>query len=155
MSVDREAHPDGDACSLPSVGRRSDPAADVIARLIQAQRIAVVGLSDDPMRTANRIAHFLRSIGREIVPVNPNYQTVMGVRCYPTVASIPGKVDLVDVFRRAQFTPAVVEDAIAARAGGVWLQSGIVNPESRRIAEEAGIDYVEDRCLMVEIMHSR
>jgi predicted CoA-binding protein len=150
--MSEESH---EACPLPSSNRRNDPEAEVIARLIRAKRIAVVGLSDDPMRTANRIAQFLRSVGREVVPVNPNYTKVMGMTCYPSLASIPGKVDLVDVFRRAQFTPAVVEDAIIARAGGVWLQSGIVNAESRRIAGEAGIDYVEDRCLMVEIMHAR
>lgn len=129
--------------------------AETIARLIQAKRIAVVGLSDDPMRTANRIAHFLRSAGRKVIPVNPNYSTVMSVKCYPTVASIPERVDLVDVFRRAQFCPAVVEDAIQAKAGGVWLQSGIVNADAQRLAEEAGLDYVEDHCLMVEIMHGR
>ena len=144
-----------EACPLPSSNRRNDPEAATVARLIRGQRIAVVGLSDDPMRTANRIAHFLRSVGREVIPVNPNYETVMGVKCYPTVASIPEKVDVVDVFRRAQFCAAVVEDAIRAKAGGVWLQSGIVSSEAKRLAEEAGMDYVEDRCLMVEIMHAR
>jgi predicted CoA-binding protein len=145
----------GEACPLPSSNRSTDPEADLIARLIRARRIAVVGLSDHSYRPAYQIASYLKSIGREVIPVNPNFDRVMGTQCYPNVASIPGKVDLVDVFRRAQFCPAVVEDAIAARAGGVWLQSGIVSLEARRLAEDAGIDYVEDRCLMVEIAHAR
>lgn len=151
------SHPDEDidACPLPSSNRSNDPAADAIARMLKGKRIAVVGLSDKRSRTAHRIAEFLRSAGREVVPVNPNYQQVMGVRCYPSVASVPGKVDVVDVFRRAQFCADVVRDAIEAGAGGVWLQSGIVNDEARWLAEEARIDYVEDRCLMVEIMHAR
>ena len=127
---------------------------DAMRRVLRGQRIAVVGLSDNPMRAAHRIAQFLRSIGREVIPVNPRFETVMGLRCYPTIASIPEKVDLVDVFRRAEFCPDVVRDAIDAKAGGVWLQSGIVSSEARHLAEEAGLDYVEDHCLMVEIMHA-
>ncbi|MBC8106935.1 MAG: CoA-binding protein [Anaerolineae bacterium] len=144
-----------DACPLPSSNRSNDPEADAIARMLRGKRIAVVGLSDKRSRTAYRIAEFLRSVGREVVPVNPNYEQVMGLRCYPSVASVPGEVDVVDVFRRAEFCADVVRDAIEANAGGVWLQSGIINDEARRLAEEAGIDYVEDRCLMVEIMHAR
>ena len=144
-----------DACPLPSSNRSNDPEADSIARMLKGKRIAVVGLSDKRSRTAHRIAEFLKSTGREVVPVNPNYDEVMGVRCYPTIASVPGKVDVVDVFRRAEFCADVVRDAIEAGAGGVWLQSGIINDEARRLAAEAGIDYVEDHCLMVEIMHAR
>ncbi|MBC8109328.1 MAG: CoA-binding protein [Anaerolineae bacterium] len=123
-------------------------------RMLRGQRIAVVGLSDNPSRAAHRIAQFLRSDGREVIPVNPNFDEVMGVRCYPTVASIPETVDVVDVFRRSEFCADVVRDAIDAKASGVWLQSGIINTEARHLAEEAGLGYVEDRCLMVEIMHA-
>jgi len=144
-----------EACPLPSSNRSNDPEADTITRMLRGKRIAVVGLSDNRSRTAHRIAQFLRSTGREVVPVNPNHDEVMGVRCYPTVASVPGKVDVVDVFRRAEFCADVVRDAIEAKAGGVWLQSGVFNDEARQLAEKAGIDYVEDRCLMVEIMHAR
>lgn len=144
-----------DACPLPSSNRSNVPEADAITRMLKGKRIAVVGLSDNQSRTAHRVAEFLRSTGREVVPVNPNYEEVMGVRCYPTIASVPGNIDVVDVFRRAEFCDDVVRDAIEAGAGGVWLQSGIINDEARRLALEAGIDYVEDRCLMVEIMHAR
>ena len=74
----------------------------------------------------------------------------MGLRCYPTVASIPEKVDVVDVFRRAEFCADVVRDAIAAGAKGVWLQTGIISDEARQLAAEAGIDFVQDRCMKVE-----
>ena len=154
MSRQESPDPTGEACPLPSSNRSNDPEADAVARMLRGRRIAVVGLSDNRSRAAHRIAQFLRSIGREVVPVNPNYQEVMGVQCYPTIASVPGKVDVVDVFRRAEFCADVVRDAIEAGAGGVWLQSGLINAEARRLAEEAGIDYVEDRCLMVEIMHA-
>src|SRR4051812_33903372 len=143
-----------ESCPLPSSNRRADSAAEVVARLITAKRIAVVGLSDDTSRAAWMIASYLQSAGREVIPVNPNFAELMGVKCYPTMQAIGERVDLVDVFRRPQFCPAVVEDAIAAGAAGVWLQSGIVSREARRLAEEAGIDYVENRCLMVEMMHA-
>src|SRR4051812_30625182 len=146
---------DHEACPLPSSNRRADPDGETIARLLNTHRIAIVGLSDNAHRAAWMIASYLRDAGKEVIPVNPNFQQVMGLKCYPSVQSIPGKVDLVDVFRRAQFCPAVVEDAIAAHAGGVWLQSGIVSPEARRLAQEAGLDYIENRCLMVEHMHAR
>src|SRR4029079_13759963 len=135
----------GEACPLPSSNRGNDPEREIIRLLLQSRRIAVVGLSNDQHRAAWMIASYLPSVGREVVPVNPNCIEVMGLKCYPAVQSIPGKVDLVDVFRRAIFGLSVVEDAIAARAGAVWLQSGIVSPEARRLAEEAGLDYIENR----------
>jgi predicted CoA-binding protein len=142
-----------ESCPLPSVNRSSD--AQVLARLLKANRIAVVGLSADTTRAAWRVAQYLREVGKEIIPVNPLFPTLMGLTCYPGVSTVPGRVDLVNVFRRAEFCPGVVEDAIAACASGVWLQSGIVSIEARRLSDKAGIDYVEDRCLMVEHMHAR
>src|SRR4051812_24867082 len=142
-----------ESCPLPSSNRRVDPEWEIIARMLRAQKIAVVGLSTGTSRAAWMIASYLQTEGRIVIPVNPNFDEVMGLKCFPTVQAIGERVDLVDVFRRAQFCPAVVEDAIAARAGGVWLQSGIVSREARRIAEEAGIEYVEKRCLMIEMMH--
>lgn len=113
----------------------------------------MVGLSDNPMRAAWRVASYLKSAGKEIIPVNPNFQELMGMRCYPNVSAIPGRVDVVDVFRRPEYCADVARDAITAGAKGIWLQSGITSAEARRLAEEAGLDYVEDHCLMVEHMH--
>src|SRR4051812_42518378 len=111
---------DGESCPFSS----SSDSREVIARLIHAKRIAVVGLSDDTTRAAWMIASFLREAGREVIPVNPKFTTLLGLKCYPSVQAIGERVDLVDVFRRSQFCPETVEDAVAAHAGGIWLQSG-------------------------------
>lgn len=141
---------EGDACSLPT--NPASPDAGVVRRMLEAKRIAVVGLSDDPSRPSYDVARYLRSAGKEIVPVNPNHETVMGLKCYPSLADVGGKIDLVDVFRRPEYCADVARDAVAAGAKGIWLQSGIRSPEARAIAQRAGIDYVEDRCLKVEHM---
>jgi uncharacterized protein len=140
----------GESCPLPSDER--DPDARAIARMLQARRIAVVGLSDDPSRPSFGVASYLISVGKEVFPVNPNHEQVLGVKCYRSLAEVPGPIDLVDVFRRPQFVADVVRDAIAAGARGVWLQSGITSAQARQLATGAGIDFVENRCLMVEHM---
>lgn len=127
--------------------------AEVIARLLRGRRIAVVGASDKPMRPANYVPSYMMDHGYDIIPVNPLYSTVWGRRCYARLEDVPGKIDVVNVFRRSEFCAAVTQEAIDAGASGVWLQSGIVSDEARRLAEQAGIDYVEDRCIMVE--HTR
>jgi hypothetical protein len=98
------------------------------------------------------VASYLKSVGKEIIPVNPNYTTVMGLRCYPSLEQVPGPIDVVDVFRRPEYCADVVRSAVAIGAKGVWLQSGIVSPEAERIAREAGVDFVQDRCMKVDHM---
>jgi len=139
-----------DACPLPTnpAGRE----ADVVRRMLAAKRVAVVGLSDDPSRASHGVASYLQSVGKEIVPVNPNYDRVLGLKCYPSLEEVPGPIDVVDVFRRPEFCADVVRSAVAVGAKGVWLQSGIVSEEARRIAAEAGIDFVQDRCMKVDHM---
>lgn len=112
--------------------------------------IAVVGCSDRPWRDSNRIAGFLIRQGYKVYPVNPTLDSALGLKCYPTIASIPEKVDLVDVFRRPQYIPEVVEDAIAAGAGAIWLQLGITHPEAEERARQAGLDVISDLCIAVE-----
>lgn len=121
-----------------------------VGKLVNARRIAVVGLSPDPARDSYVVAAYLQLVGKEIIPVNPNVREVLGLKAYPSLADIPGKVDLVDVFRRAEFCPEVTRQAIAIGAPAVWLQLGIVSPESRKLASEAGLWYVEDRCILIE-----
>ncbi len=142
-----------DACPLPT--RPSDNEAAVLGRLLAARRVAVVGLSDDPSRPSHDVARYLQSAGIEVLPVNPNYSTVLGLKCYPSLAEVPGQVDVVDVFRRPEFCADVVRDAIAAGAKGVWLQSGIRSEEAKQLAAGAGIDFVQDRCMKVEHMFRR
>jgi uncharacterized protein len=139
-----------DACPLP--GKLPDDQDAVVRRLLAARRIAVVGLSDDPGRPSHDVARYLQSVGKEIIPVNPNHAWVLGVKCYSSLAAIPGPVDVVDVFRRPEFCAQVVREAVAAGAKGVWLQTGIVSDEAERVAAEAGIDFVQDLCMKVEHM---
>jgi predicted CoA-binding protein len=118
--------------------------------LAEAEVIAVVGASRDPMKPAHSVPLQMKRNGWRIIPVNPFVDEVFGERAYKTLADIEEPVDLVDIFRPAADAVDVVRQAVAIKAPAVWLQSGIVSAEARRIAEEAGIDYVEDRCLAVE-----
>jgi predicted CoA-binding protein len=139
-----------DSCPLPP---RGEGERAVIKRLLGALRIAVVGLSDDPSRPSHGVAEYLIRAGKQVIPVNPNHETVLGLTCYARLEDVDGPIDLVDVFRRPQYCAAMVESAIRLGAKGVWLQSGIRSPEARHLALEAGLDYIEDRCLMVELMY--
>lgn len=140
-----------DACPLPFEPEEKAE-ADAIRRMLAAKRIAVVGLSDDPSRPSYGVAAYLRSAGKEVIPVNPTHATVMGLKSYPSLEAVPGPIDVVDVFRRPEHVPDVVRSAVAVGAKGVWLQSGIVSDEARAVARKAGIDFVEDRCMKVDHM---
>jgi predicted CoA-binding protein len=118
--------------------------------LAEADVIAVVGASRDPHKPAHNVPLQLLRFGWEIIPVNPFVDEVFGVRTVPTLADLPKPVDLVNIFRPAADAVELVRQAVAGKAPAVWLQTGIVSAEARRIAEGAGIDYVEDRCLAVE-----
>ncbi|MFY1675028.1 CoA-binding protein [Plantactinospora sp. WMMB334] len=118
--------------------------------LAEAGVIAVVGASRDPGKPAHSVPLLMQRHGWRIIPVNPVADELFGEPVYRSLAEIPHPVDLVDVFRPAEDAVAVVRDAVAIGAPAVWLQLGIVSGEARRIAEEAGIDYVEDACLAVE-----
>jgi predicted CoA-binding protein len=138
-----------DFCPLPSDAGSGTAA---IRRMLSARRIAIVGLSDNLSRPSSGVAHYLVSAGREIVPVNPKCRTVMGLQCYPSLEAVPGKIDLVDVFRRSEFCPDVARSAVAVGAKGLWLQSGVVSPEAEAIARNAGLDFVQDRCIKVSMI---
>jgi predicted CoA-binding protein len=118
--------------------------------LKNTKTIAVVGYSDRPDRPSYQIAQFLQRRGYDVYPVNPTLQTVDGKTCYPTVESIPVQIDLVDVFRRPEYTEAVVDDAIAAGAKAVWLQLGIHNDRAVQKAVDAGLDIVTNLCIKIE-----
>lgn len=115
--------------------------------------IAVVGLSSDRSRASNHVAEYLQKQGYRIVPVNPSCDQVLGETCYPDVASIPFAVDLVDIFRRSEAVPPIVDEAIAAGAKGVWMQEDVVNPGAAEKARNAGLLVVMDRCILKE--HTR
>lgn len=124
-----------------------------IAKILSSTKtIAVIGASSDRTRPSFGVSRYLQRAGYRIIPVNPGETEVLGERAYAALADVPEKVDLVAVFRRPQFAPRVVEEAIAKGVPAVWLQSGIISEEARRLAESAGLDFVMDRCLMVEHM---
>ena len=118
--------------------------------LRETKTIAVVGLSSDPMRPSFGIAQALQHYGYRIIPVNPRETEVLGEKSYASLSEIPVPVDLVNVFRRPEQTPAVARDAVALGAKALWLQSGIENDEAEAIAVAGGLDYQSDRCIMVE-----
>jgi predicted CoA-binding protein len=109
--------------------------------------IAVVGLSSNPERDSNAIARYLQQNGYRIIPVNPNESEVLGEKSYPDLRSVPEAIEVVDVFRRAEDVPPIVEQAIGVGVKAVWMQTGIVNEEAARRAREAGLDVVMDRCM--------
>jgi predicted CoA-binding protein len=123
--------------------------AELRSILGDARTIAVVGLSSKPDRHSHEVAAFLQERGYRIVPVNPKEREVLGERAYPSLDEVPDDVtiDVVDVFRRAEETPAIARQAVAARARVLWLQDGIVNEEARRIAEDAGLTVIMGVCL--------
>jgi predicted CoA-binding protein len=113
------------------------------------RRIAVVGCSPKPDRDSHAIAKYLIDAGYDVVPVNPGQDSILGRKCYPDVKSIPGGVDLVDVFRSPEHVPPVVEDAIDAGAKAIWLQLGVGNDDAERRASDAGLTVVSERCILV------
>jgi len=118
--------------------------------LAEARTIAVVGASPKPERPSNQVMRYLLDAGYRVIPVRPlDCDEVHGVRCVATLAEIDGPIDLVDVFRRPEFCADHAREAVAAGAGTLWLQLGIESAEARGIAEEAGLDYVENACTMV------
>ena len=123
--------------------------------LLDTKVIAVVGLSANPDRPSNQVAWYLHHQGFRLFGVNPACPEpeVFGVPVLPSLDQVPEPIDLVDVFRRPEYTPQVARDAVAAGAGALWLQLGIRSDEARAVATEAGLRYVEDRCLKVE--HAR
>jgi predicted CoA-binding protein len=124
-------------------------ASDPARILREARTIAIVGASPEPHRSSHGVMRYLLDQGYRCIPVNPNCSEVLGVPAVASLAEIDEPVDLVDVFRRPQFCPTHAREAVAAGAGALWLQLGIVSPEARRIAAEAGLDYVENACTAV------
>ncbi len=123
-------------------------------RILQsAESVALVGVSANPLRSSNFVATYLTRTGLRMYPVNPNYEEVLGLRCYPSLADLPEVPDIVDCFRKAEDLPDVVEEAIAVGAKVVWFQLGLRNDEAAARAQKAGLGVVQDRCLKIE--HAR
>ena len=120
--------------------------------LLQTRSIAVVGLSRNPARPSHEVASYLLTHRYRVVPVNPNYDQILDQRCYPSLSDIPAtlQIDMVNVFRRPEAVPGVVEEAIRIGAKTIWMQVGVIHPQAAEEARQAGLTVVMDRCLMVE-----
>jgi len=124
---------------------------DEIGHLLETSRtIAVVGLSSHKMRPSYGVSEYMQGAGYKIIPVNPNEREVLGEKAVGRLEDIREKVDIVDVFRRAEFVPEIVESAITIGAKCVWMQEGVVNEEAAQRARDAGIFVVMDRCILKE-----
>ena len=118
--------------------------------LRDAKTIAVVGASPKPWRPSHGVMRYLLEQGYRVIPVRPrDCDEVLGIPCVPTLAGVEEPIDLVDVFRRVEHTPEVAREAVAVGAKALWLQMGLVSPEARAIAEQGGLDYVENACTKV------
>ena len=132
-----------------------DAKLNIAEILKQARTIAVVGLSADPSRPSYGAAHYMQTQGYRIIPVNPKYLSILDEPCYPKLTEIPKSVavDIVNIFRRPEAVPPIVEEAIQIGAKGVWMQEGVVNVVAAEMARQAGLWVVMDRCIFRD--HSR
>jgi len=131
------------------IGGRGD--GDPITKILrESKNIAVVGLSSNPMRPSYGVTEYMQGAGYWIIPVNPNETEVLGEKSYPRLEDVPVKIDIVNVFRRAEEVPPVVESAIRVGAKAVWMQLGIEHEEAAEKARAAGLVVIEDACILVE-----
>ena len=125
--------------------------AETIRRILEeCHTIAVVGLSSDTSRPSNSVSAYMRRSGYRVIPVNPNESAVFGEKAYPDLASVPDKIELVDVFRRSEEAGTAVDEAIAVAAKAVWLQEGVIDRAAAQRAADAGLLVVMDRCWLKE-----
>ena len=136
-----------EACEFPATNPDD---VEVKALLERSRVIAVVGLSSNPERDSNKVARYLIDKGYTVVPVNPRESEILGQKSYPDLASIPGEVDVVDIFRKVEFIPAIVDAAIASGASAVWMQLGLAHNESAEKARLAGLEVVMSKCIKIE-----
>jgi uncharacterized protein len=134
-------------------GKLAVTARDRLAILQQARSIALVGISANPLRSSNFVGTYLVKTPYTVYAVNPMYREVLGVRCHASLADLPEPPDIVDVFRRVEELPAVVDEAIAVGARAVWFQLGLRHDGAAARAVAAGLEVVQDRCLKIE--HAR
>jgi hypothetical protein len=149
---------DGLVCALPDhssqeeIRRFQDPT--VIREILHSARtIAIVGLSSNTLRPSNYVGFYLQRHGYRVIPVNPNEREALGEEAYPSLADVPERIDVVDVFRASQFVPDIAEQAVDVGARALWMQFGVISMRGAEIASSAGLRVVVDRCMKVE--HAR
>jgi predicted CoA-binding protein len=137
---------------MTDLARYQDTSA--IQRVLNtAKTIAIVGLSNNPLRASYFVGYYMQRHGYRVIPVNPRETEILGEKSYPSLLDVPVPVDIVDVFRAPNAVPGIARDAVAIKAGALWCQFGVINEEGSRIAEDGGLTVIVDRCLKVE--HAR
>lgn len=127
----------------------ANPSLQAIKELLETSRtIAVVGLSQNPARSSYAVGSYLKSCGYRVIAVNPRYDQVLGERCYASLLEVGEPIDIVDIFRRPEAVPEIVDQAIAIGARAVWMQDGVVHEEAAERARRAGLIVVMDRCIL-------
>ena len=124
--------------------------AQIRELLKTARVIAVVGLSNRKYRPSFSVSEYMQRAGYRIIPVNPNESSVLGEKAYASLEDVPGEIDIVDIFRRSEFVPEIVEQAIRMGAKSIWMQEGVVHEEAAARARAAGLTVVMDRCILKE-----
>ena len=125
----------------------SDPIADLLR---SSHTIAVVGLSDNPMRPSHGVSAYMQSHGYRIIPVNPQADEVLGEKSYSSLLDVPEPIDIVDIFRRSEFVPEIVDQAIQSKARAIWMQEGVVHEAAAEKARKAGLLVIMDSCILKE-----
>ena len=137
-------------CELPVY----NPPSKHIERILEHYKtVAVVGLSPKPERDSHKVAKYLKDQGYKIVPVNPGQKEILGETCYPNLTAIPFPVEVVDIFRRPDAMPSIVDEAIEVGAKVVWMQLGLVHNQAAEKARRAGLDVVMNKCIKIEHMN--
>jgi predicted CoA-binding protein len=124
--------------------------SDIFELLRSSHTIAVVGLSAKKYRPSHGVSEYMQRAGYHIIPVNPNEAEVLGEKAYPALDQVPGKIDIVNIFRKSQYVPEIVEQAIRVGARAVWMQEGVIHEEAAAKARAAGLDVIMDRCILKE-----
>lgn len=125
-----------------------NPESQILATILaDAESIAVVGLSDDPSRTSHRIAAYMQEAGYRIIPINPRIESALGEKAYSSLGEVAERVDIVNVFRRSEEIPSLVDEAIEKRPRAFWMQKGIAHPASARRLEDAGVMTIQNLCI--------
>ncbi len=137
-------------CEVPEY---NPPSEEIKAILERHKTVAIVGLSPKPARDSHKVAKYLKEHGYKIVPVNPGQKEILGERCYPDLRAIPFLVDIVDIFRKPEAIPAIVDEAVEIGAKVVWMQLGIAHDQAAHKARAAGLDVVMSKCIKIEHMN--
>ncbi|MEI7474516.1 MAG: CoA-binding protein [bacterium] len=137
-------------CEFPKENASNEEIKEILKT---TKTIAIVGISDDPTKASNSVAKYLINTGYEVIPINPKYEEILGLKCYPDLKSIPVKIDMVDVFRKPDVLESVINEAINIKPKTIWLQLGLCNNEAAEKARSHGIKVVMNKCTKIEHMN--